>query len=138
MFNSRNNLREIGGNRATPSAPTLSEIAESLAGERGLPIRADYVGPGLSQDEYRSYGFTDLEPSDTVVGSLNRANYIEHVDENGVSRFYKARNHKQDKYDPDNLLEAQEVTDETMLMEKRKENYKGKRWKKEESIDLFI
>ena len=98
MFNSRNNL---------------SEIAESLAGERGPLIRADYVGPGLSQDEYRSYGFTDLEPSDTVVGSLNRANYIEHVDENGVSRFYKARNHKQDKYDPDNLLEAQEVTDET-------------------------
>ena len=121
MFNSRNNLREIGGNpqsirgynRATPSAPTLSEIAESLAGERGPLIRSDYIGPGLSQDEYRSHGFTDLEPSDTVVNSLNRANYIEHVDENGVSRFYKARNHRQDKYDPENLLEAQEVTDET-------------------------
>ena len=92
----------------------IGEIAQSVVEERGQPIRAEFVPPGLSNEEYRQHGFQDLEPGMSVV-EPNRANFIEHIDVNGNRRFYRARNHRQDKYDPENILEAQEVTDESTV-----------------------
>ena len=92
----------------------IGEIAQDVINERGQPIRAEFVPPGLSNEEYRQHGFQDLEPGMSVV-EPNRANFIEHIDVNGNRRFYRARNHRQDKYDPENILEAQEITDESTV-----------------------
>ena len=110
----------------------IGEIAQSVLDERGPPIRAEFVPPGLTEEEYRQHGFQDLVPGMSVV-EPNRANFIEHVDVNGNSRYYRARNHRQDKYDPENILEARQITDEKTVEEpkkKRKTNGRiKKRWK---------
>ena len=85
-------------------------IAQDVANER--IIRAEYVGPGLSREEYTSRGFPELEDGSSVVGSLQRANRIEHVDVEGNVYRYNARNFMVDENDPDNLLEARAVSDE--------------------------
>ena len=74
--------------------------------------RAEFISSGLSRDEYSDHGFNDLEPGETVVDSVNNANLIEHVRADGSVAYYNARNHNQNKYDPENLLEPQEFTDE--------------------------
>ena len=89
------------------------ETADDLISE--LPqniIRADYISPGLTDEEYRSYGFSDLEPGSKVVDNIDEANYIEHAGVDGEVRLYKAANYKKDKFDPDELLDAREATDE--------------------------
>ena len=126
------NLREIGGNprrirnndeiimplrrdpsSPLPSAPPLSEIASDVADERRT-ITAEYFGPGLHRDEYRRQGFPVLENDEVVVSDLQHANYIEHIDVNGNRRLYGARNFKVDAFNPENLLEAKETTDESV------------------------
>ena len=115
----RRDNREIGGPprsiRVSPPSitqPGLNrEIADDVANERQI-IRAEYFAPGLSQAEYRRHGFEDLNNGDDVVANLNNANFIEHIKINGERELYKARNFTIDKYDPDNLLEARDITDE--------------------------
>ena len=98
--------------------------------------RAEFIGPGLSQEEYRGHGFNELEPDETVVGAVNNANLIEHVDENGNIKYYNARNHHQNKYDPENLLEAQNITDETKDNEfETEENRKERMREKKEKVE---
>ena len=61
---------------------------------------------------YRNHGFHDLEEGSFVVGDLNKASHIEHVNVNGERKLYRARNFRTDSYNPENLLMAQERTDE--------------------------
>ena len=86
------------------------QIAQDAANER--IIRAEFVGPALSREEYSSYGFPELSEGSSVVGSLQRANRIQHVTAEGQVRLYNARNFEVDEDDPDNLLEAAATSDE--------------------------
>ena len=120
--NDNRNLREIGGNPQRisnnepiiPSAPPLSEIAQDLADERRV-VTADYFKPNLPREEYLRQGFIELEDGEAVVADLRRANYIEHITADGERKFYPARNFRIDKFDPENLLEAQDITDESTV-----------------------
>ena len=115
--NYNRDLREIGGNPRrirTNNEEPLSEIAADVADERRT-ITAEYFGPGLTNEEYRRQGFHDLNEDETVVNDLQRANLIEHITANGERKIYGARNFRADKYDPENLLEAQDITDESMM-----------------------
>ena len=120
--NDNRNLREIGGNPQRisnnepiiPSAPPLSEIAQDLADERRTVI-ADYFGPNLPREVYEREGFPPLKENITVVADLNHANFIEHITADGDRKLYSARNFRLDKYDPENLLEAQDITDESTV-----------------------
>ena len=121
----RRDIREIGGNprrirnndsisAPLPPAPPLSEIAQDLANERRT-ITAEYFRPGLTRDEYRRQGFQDLEDGEIVVNDLQNANFIEHITATGERKIYSARNFRLDKYDPENLLEAKDITDESTV-----------------------
>ena len=119
MSNNRNS-RVVGGEgrriRLNPPSPT-HEVADDVVRERNErreenTIKAEYVEPGLTDEEYRSRGFSDLPPNSKIVGDIDKSNYVEHVNVDGESRLYKAANYKKDKFDPDNLLEARDVTNE--------------------------
>ena len=96
-----------------PSELPLSEIARDVGNERRV-VTAEYFGPGLHRDEYRRQGFPDLKDGEVVVTDLQHANFIEHITVNGVRKLYSARNFRFDKFDPENLLEAKETTDESV------------------------
>ena len=103
-----NNLRPI-----RPDNPT-SEIAADIANERRT-ITAEYFGPGLPRDEYLRQGFPELGGNETIVFDLHSANFIEHITADGERKLYGARNFRLDKYDPENLLEAKDITDESVV-----------------------
>ena len=105
---SNNNLRPIRQDNPT------SEIAGDLAHERRA-IAAEYFGPNLGRDEYLEHGFHALGEHDAVVASLHQANFIEHITVDGERKLYGARNFRVDKYDPENLLEAKDITDESVV-----------------------
>ena len=122
-FGFRRDLREIGGNPRrirnndepiTPSAPPLSEIAEDLSNERRM-VTADYFPPNLSGEKYDRAGFPPLKENETIVSDLNYANFIEHITVDGKRKLYNARNFRLDKFDPENLLEAKDITDESIV-----------------------
>ena len=122
-FGFRRDLREIGGNPLrirnndepiTPSAPPLSEIAEDLSNERRM-VTADYFPPNLSGEKYDRAGFPPLKENETIVSDLNYANFIEHITVDGKRKLYNARNFRLDKFDPENLLEAKDITDESIV-----------------------
>ena len=120
--NDNRNLREIGGNPRRisnnepmiPPAPPLTEIAQDLSNERRTVI-ADYFGPNLPREVYERQGFPPLKENITVVADLNHANFIEHITVNGERKLYNARNFRLDKYDPENLLDAKDITDESTV-----------------------
>ena len=120
--NDNRNLREIGGNPRRisnnepiiPPAPPLTEIAQDLSNERRTVI-ADYFGPNLPREEYDRAGFPPLKDNITIVADLNHANFIEHITANGERKLYNARNFRLDKYDPENLLDAKDITDESTV-----------------------
>ena len=103
-----NNLRPIRQDNPT------SEIADDIAHERRA-IAAEYFGPNLGRDEYLEHGFHSLGEHDAVVASLHQANFIEHITVDGERKLYSARNFRVDKYDPENLLEAKDITDESVV-----------------------
>ena len=111
----RRNLREIGENPRPirPDNP-ISEIATDIANERRTII-AEYFGPGLPRDEYLRQGFPELGEDETIVFDLQSANFIEHITVDGERKLYGARNFRLDKYDPENLLEAKDITDESVV-----------------------
>ena len=111
----RRNLREIGGNPRPirPDNP-VSEIAADIVNERRT-ITAEYFGPGLPRDEYLRQGFPELGENETIVFDLHSANFIEHITVDGERKLYGARNFRLDKYDPENLLEAKDITDESVV-----------------------
>ena len=76
------------------------------------PITAEYVEPGLTRQEYENLGFDGPGPNDRIVDSLDKANYIKHVDVEGNVNLYKAANFRKIKINQDDLLDAQERTDE--------------------------
>ena len=88
-----------------------SQITESVVNNRPI-IRADFFNANLSRDEYLRHGFSELRDGEVVVNDLNRANNVEHIDVNGERHFYSARNFRLDEYNPENLLEARDRTDE--------------------------
>ena len=99
--------------------------------------RAEFIGSGLSREEYMDHGFNELEPGETIVDVVNNANLIEHVRPDGSVAYYNARNHIHNKYDPENLLEAQEITDEAKenefeTEEERQERMRDKKRKVKE------
>ena len=106
MAERRNNIR--------PLTPPLSEIADDVANERRV-VTAEHFGPNLSSEEYLRQGFAPLEDGETVVSELRRANYVEHITANGERKFYPARNFKVDQYNPENLLESKDITDEETM-----------------------
>ena len=117
------NLREIGGNPRrirnddepiTPSAPPFSEIAQDVSDER-KKITANYFRPNLSVEEYDRAGFPQLKENETVVADLQYANFIQHITVDGKKELYNARNFSLDPYDPENLLEAKFITDESLV-----------------------
>ena len=105
----RRDLREIGGNPRP-----ISEIAADITNERRT-ITAEYFGPGLPRDEYLRQGFPELNEDETIVFDLHSANFIEHITVDGERKLYGARNFRTDKYDPENLLEAKDITDESVV-----------------------
>ena len=109
MAQRRNNIRPL-----PPTAPPLSEIADDVADERRV-ITAEHFGANLSPEEYIRQGFKPLEDGEAVVSELRRANYVEHITANGERKFYPARNFKVDQYNPENLLESKDITDEETM-----------------------
>ena len=111
----RRDLREIGGNPRPirPDNP-ISEIAQNIANERRT-ITAEYFGPNLPREEYLRQGFPELNEDEMIVHDLHHANFIEHITTDGVRKLYSARNFRTDKYDPENLLEAKDITDESTV-----------------------
>ena len=105
----RRDLRE----NQRPDNP-ISEIAQDIANERRT-ITAEYFGPGLERDEYLRQGFPELGENETIVFNLQQANFIEHITIDGERKLYSARNFRMDKYDPENLLEAKDITDESVV-----------------------
>ena len=105
MAERRNNIRPL-----TP----LSEIADDFANERRV-VTAEHFGANLSPEEYLRQGFAPLEDGEVVVSELRRANYVEHITANGERKFYPARNFKVDQYNPENLLESKDITDEDTM-----------------------
>ena len=105
----RNNIRPL-----TPSAPPLSEIADDVANERRV-ITAEHFDANLPREEYLRQGFAELEDGEAVVSELRRANFVEHITADGQRKFYPARNFRMDKYNPENLLEAKDKTDEETM-----------------------
>ena len=105
MAERRNNIRPL-----TP----LSEIADDFANERRV-VTAEHFGANLSPEEYLRQGFAPLEDGEVVVSELRRANYVEHITANGERKFYPARNFKVDQYNPENLLESKDITDEETM-----------------------
>ena len=109
MAERRNNIRPL-----TPSAPPLSEIADDVANERRV-ITAEHFDANLPREEYLRQGFAELEDGEAVVSELRRANFVEHITTDGQRKFYPARNFRMDKYNPENLLEAKDKTDEETM-----------------------
>ena len=109
MAERRNNIRPL-----TPSAPPPTEIADDFANERRV-ITAEHFDANLSPEEYLRQGFAPLEDGEVVVSELRRANYVEHITANGERKFYPARNFKVDQYNPENLLESKDITDEETM-----------------------
>ena len=97
-----------------PQTPPLSEIAQDIANERRT-IAAEYFGPGLDRRVYLRQGFPELKEDETIVFDLHSANFIEHITSDGERKLYSARNFRLDKYDPENLLEAKDITDESVV-----------------------
>ena len=111
----RRDLREIGGNPRPirPDNPT-SEIASDIANERRT-ITAEFFPGNLPTEEYLRQGFPELDENETIVNDLQHANFIEHITVDGDRELYNARNFRVDKYDPENLLEAKDITDESVV-----------------------
>ena len=109
MAERRNNIRPL-----TPSAPPLSEIADDVANERRV-ITAEHFDANLPREEYLRQGFAELEDGEAVDSELRRANFVEHITADGQRKFYPARNFRMDKYNPENLLEAKDKTDEETM-----------------------
>ena len=105
----RRDLRNIEVN----PRPT-SEIASDFGNERRT-ITAEYFGPGLDRGVYLRQGFPELGENETMVLNLHQANFIEHITIDGQRKLYSARNFRLDKYDPENLLEAKDITDESVV-----------------------
>ena len=109
MAERRNNIRPL-----TPSAPPPTEIADDFANERSV-ITAEHFGPNLLPGEYLRQGFRPLKDGEAVVSELRRANYVEHITADGERKLYPARNFMVDEHDPENLLEAKNITDEETM-----------------------
>ena len=76
------------------------------------PITAEYVGPGLTRQEYENLGFDGPGPNDRMVDSLDKANYIKHVDVDGNVNLYRAASFRKTKINYDELLDSPDRTDE--------------------------
>ena len=109
MAERRNNIRPL-----TPSAPPLSEIANDIGNERRV-ITAEYFNAHLPREEYLRQGFAPLEDGEAVVSEVRRANFVEHITADGQRKFYPARNFVADEFNPENLLEAKNRTDESTM-----------------------
>ena len=107
--NDNNELEEIP--RGIRDDDPSTQIAADVSNERGV-ITAEFLPPNLPENEYVRQGFRTLNEGDRVVSDVRNANYVEHVTINGETILYNARNFRSDKYNPENLLEPREKTDE--------------------------
>ena len=105
------NLRELGGN-PRPIRPVITEIASDVGNERNV-VTAEFFNSRLDPEVYRREGFPELENDEKLVDDIRYATQVQHITANGELEFYNARNFITDKYNPENLLEAQNISDES-------------------------
>ena len=91
----------------------LGEIASDVGNERGV-IRADFFNSRTSPEVFRREGFPDLEDNEILVNDIRHASSVQHISADGSINDYNARNFQTDKYNPENLLEAKENTDQSL------------------------
>ena len=84
--------------------------------EQRNPIRAQFYRRGdLTDEQFKQQGFMRLRPGMKVVNNINEATYVEHVLPDGVVEFHPAGNFEEDPSNPDNLLTAQKISDESEI-----------------------
>ena len=78
------------------------------------PINAAFYGRGhLTNEQARNIGFSYLPPDANIVDHINQATHVEHILPDGTKHFIPAGQLRKDPRNPDNLISAQEHTDET-------------------------
>ena len=98
--------------------------------ESANPVKAEFYGKGdLTNEQAESLGFHKLPDGASVVDHINQATNVEHILPDGTRHFIPAAKLRKDPRNPDNLISAQEFTDEPEEdehKERREENQRSR------------
>ena len=94
----------------------ISELERRKINEQNNPITAQFYRKGdLTETQFEQLGFIRLKPGMEIVDNINEATYVEHILPDGTSEFHPAGSFEADPRNPDNLLTAQKISDESEI-----------------------
>ena len=84
--------------------------------EQANPISARFYRRGdLTDAQFEQQGFSRLKSGMKVVDNINEATYVEHILPDGSIEYHPAGCFEEDPNNPDNLLTAQKISDESEI-----------------------